>query len=121
MAVSRGINGSQCQCCDIKFGHLITDAMGSFDYELHNSIQILFNLVHKWSKCIVSEFSEIMLHKWYFCKLQMIKRKRDNGTCISIADKAEKIIPLSWHKASICKHYYEASHPYSDVEEEYHS
>ena len=105
--------------CDIKFGHLITDAMGSFDYKIHNSIQIIFHLVHKWSKCIVSEFSEIMLHKCYFCKSHTIKRKGDNG--ISIADKADILIPLSCSKASICKHYYQESHPYSDVEEEYYS
>ena len=49
----------------------------------------------------------------------MIKRKRDNG--ISIADKAEILIPLSCAKTSICKHCYQASHPYSDVEKEYHS
>ena len=110
---------ARCQFCDIKFGHRITEALDSFDYEIHNSIQITFHLAHIWSKCVVSEFSEIMLHKWYFCKLYMIKRKRDNG--ISIADKAEILIPLSCSKMSIRKHCYQASHPYSDVNKEYHS
>ena len=64
------------------------------------------------------KFSEIMLYTWYFCNLHMIKRKRDNG--ISIADKAEILIPLSCSKTSICKHYYQASHLYSDVEKECH-
>ena len=110
---------ARCQFCDIKFGHRITEALDSFAYEIHNSTQITFHLAHKWSKCVVSEFSQIMLHKWYFCNLHIIKRKRGNG--ISIADKAEILIPLSCSKTSICKHYYQARHPYSDVEKEYHS
>ena len=110
---------ARCQFCDIKFGRRITEMLNSFDYEIHNSIQVTFHLAHKWSKCVVSEFSEIMLHKWYFCKLHMIKRKRDNG--ISIADEAEIQIPLSCSKTPICKHCYQASHPYSDVEKEYYS
>ena len=52
-------------------------------------------------------------------KLHMIKWKRDNG--ISIADTVEILIPLSCSKTSICKHYYQASHPYKDVEKEYRS
>ena len=104
----------------MKFGHRITETLDSIDYEIHNSIQITFHLAHKWSKCVVSEFSEIMLHKWYFCKLHMIRRKRDNG--ISIADEAEILITLSCSKTSICKYCYQASHPdNSDVENEYHS
>ena len=75
--------------------------------------------MHKWSKCVVSGFSEIILHKWFFCKFHMIKLKRDND--ISVTDKAEILIPLSPSKTSICKHCYQASHPYSDVEKEYHS
>ena len=34
--------------------------------------------------------------------------------------KTEILIPLSCFKTPICKHYYQASHPYSDVEKEYH-
>ena len=49
----------------------------------------------------------------------MIKRKLDNG--ISVADKAEILMPLSCSKTSICKYYHQASHPYNDVEKEYHS
>ena len=109
---------ARCQFCDIKFSHRITEALDSFDYEIHNSVQITFHLAHKWSKWFVSKFSEIMLYTWYFCNLHMIKRKRDNG--ISIADKAEILIPLSCSKTSICKHYYQASHLYSDVEKECH-
>ena len=90
--------------------------MSSFDYEIHNSIQIIFHLAHKWSRCVVSEFSEIMWHKWYFCKLYMIKWERDSG--ISVADTTEILIPLSYSKTSICKHYYQVSHPYNDVEKE---
>ena len=96
MAVSRGINGYSTVSI-LRYqvrSPRITEALDSFDYEIHNSIQITFHLAHKWSKCVVSEFSEIMLHKWYFCKLYMIKRKRDNG--ISIADKAGILIPLSY-------------------------
>ena len=48
----------------------------------------------------------------------MSKRKQNNG--ISIADKTEILIPLSCFKTPICKHYYQASHLYSDVEKEYH-
>ena len=62
MAVTRRINGYSTMC-DIKFGHRIVEAVGSFDYEIHNSIQIIFHSTHKWSKCAISEFSEIMLHK----------------------------------------------------------
>ena len=68
------MNIARCQFCDIKFGHRIKEALDSFDYEIYNSIQITFHLAHKWSKCVVSEFSEIMLHKWYSCKLQYIPR-----------------------------------------------
>ena len=101
---------------DIRFGHRITGMVSSFDYVIHNSIQIIFHLAHKWSKCVVSEFSEIMWHMWYFCKLYMIKWKRDSG--ISVAETAEILIPLSCSKTSICKHYYQVSHPYNDVETE---
>ena len=104
------------QFCDIRFGHRITGVMISFDYELHNHIQIIFHLAHKWRKCVVSEFSEIMWHKWYFCKLHMIKWKRYRG--VSVADTAEILIPLSCSKTSICKHYYEVSHPYNDAGKE---
>ena len=97
---------ARCQFCDIKFSHRITEALDSFDYEIHNSVQITFHLAHKWSKWFVSKFSEIMLYTWYFCNLHMIKRKRDNG--ISIADKAEILIPLLCSKTSICKHYYQS-------------
>ena len=89
---------ARCQFCDIKFSHRITEALDSFDYEIHNSVQITFHLAHKWSKWFVSKFSEIMLYTWYFCNLHMIKRKRDNG--ISIADKAEILIPLSCSKTN---------------------
>ena len=110
---------ARCQFCDIKFSHRITGAMSSLDYEIHDSILIIFHWAHKWSKCVVSEFYEIMWHKWYFCKLHMIKWKRDNGT--SIADTVEILIPLSCSETSLCKHYYQASYPYKDVEKEYRS
>ena len=84
---------------------------------MHNYIKTIFHLAHTWSKCVVSEFSEIMLHKWYFCKLLMVNRQRGNG--ISVADKVEILKPLSRCKTSICKH--PASHPYSQVEKEYYS
>ena len=121
MAVSRGWVKNQWyiarwQFCDIRFGHRIMGVVSSFDYEIHTSIQIIFHLAHKWSKCVVSEFSEIMWHKWYFCKFYMIKWKRDSG--ISVADTAEILIPLSCSKTSICKLYYQVSHPYNDVEKE---
>ena len=48
----------------------------------------------------------------------MIKWKRHNG--ISVADTAEMLIPLSCSNTSICKHYYQASHPYNDVKKENH-
>ena len=38
---------AQCQFCDIKFGHRITEALDSFDNEIHNSIQITFHLAQK--------------------------------------------------------------------------
>ena len=122
MTVSRGLGDesmdtARCQFCDIKFSHRITGAMSSLDYEIHDVILIIFHWAHKWSKCVVSEFYEIMWHKWYFCELHMIKWKRDNG--ISIADTVEILILLSRFKTSICKHYYQASHPYNDVEKEY--
>ena len=106
---------ARCQFCDFKFGHRITD---SFDYEIHNPIQITLHSAHKWSKWVVSKFSEIMLHTWYFCNVHMIKRKRDKGT--SIADRTEILIPLLCSKTSICQYHYQASHPYNDVEKEYH-
>ena len=93
--------------------------MSSLGYEIHDSILIIFHWAHKWSKCVVSEFYEIMWHKWYFCKLPMIKWKQDNGT--SIADAVEILIPLSCSETTLCKHYYQASHPYNDVEKEYRS
>ena len=83
-----------------------------------NAFQIIFHLAHTWNKRVVSEFSEILLHKWYFCKLHMIKWKRHNG--ISVADTAEILIPLSCSKTSICKRCYQASHPYNDVKKETH-
>ena len=110
---------ARCQFCDIKLSHRIIGAMSSWDYEIHDSILIIFHWAHKWSMCVVSECYEIMWHKWYFCKLHMIKWKRDNG--ISIADTVEILIPLSCSKTSIYKKYYQASHPYNDVEKEYRS
>ena len=110
---------ARCQFCDIKFSHRITGAMSSLDYIIHDSILIIFHWAHKWSKCVVSEFYEIMWHKWYFCKVLMIKSKRDNG--ISIADTVEILIPLACSETSLCKHYYQASHPYNEVEKKYRS
>ena len=60
--------------------------------------------------------SEIMWHKWYFCKLYVIKWKWESG--ISVADTVEILIPLSCSKTSICKHHYQVSHHYNDVEKE---
>ena len=35
---------ARCQFCDVKFGHRIMEAVGSFEYKMHNSIQITFDL-----------------------------------------------------------------------------
>ena len=49
------------------------EAMGFFDYEMHNFTQITINLTNRWSKGVISWFSYINLHKWYFRKLYTIE------------------------------------------------
>ena len=57
----------------MKSGHQIVEAVGFFDYKMRNFTQITFNLTNRWSKGVVSLFSDFILHKWYFRKLYTIK------------------------------------------------
>ena len=60
---------ARCQFGDVKFGHRIMEAVGFFDYKMHSFIQITFNFTNEWSKGVVWWFTDMILHKWYFCKL----------------------------------------------------
>ena len=64
---------ARCQFCDVTFGHRIMGAVGFFDYNMPNFIQITFNFTNKWSKEVVSWHSDIILHGWYFRKLYAIE------------------------------------------------
>ena len=55
LSAEESMDIARCQFCDIKFGHRITEVLDSFDYEIHNYIQITFHLAHKWSKWVVSK------------------------------------------------------------------
>ena len=54
------------QFCDEKFGHRIMEAVGFFDYKMRDFTQIAFNFTNRWNMGVVSWFSDIILHKWYF-------------------------------------------------------
>ena len=48
-------------------------AVGLFDYEIYNFTKITFHLANMFSKSALPRFYDIILHKWYFCELNMIK------------------------------------------------
>ena len=63
----------RCKFCGDKLGHRIMEAVGFFDNKMHNCTKIAFNFTNRWSNGIVSWFSDIILHRWYFRKLYTIK------------------------------------------------
>ena len=54
---------ARCQFCDVKFGHRVMEAVVFFDHEMHNFIQMTFNVTNRWSKGVISWFSDIILHE----------------------------------------------------------
>ena len=57
---------ARCQFCDDKFSHRVMVAVGFVHYDIRNFTQITFSFTKRWSKGVVSWFSDIMLHKWFF-------------------------------------------------------
>ena len=64
---------ARCQFYHVKFGHRIMEAVGFFDCKRRNFTQITLNCTNRWSKCVVSWFSYIVLHEWYFRESYTIK------------------------------------------------
>ena len=62
-----------CQFCHVKFDHRIMEGVGFFDDEIRIFTGDTFNFMKRWSKCVVSWFSDIVRLKWYFRKLHTIK------------------------------------------------
>ena len=54
---------ARCQFCDVKFGHRVMEAVVFFDHGKHNFIQITLNVTNRWSKGVISWFSDIILHE----------------------------------------------------------
>ena len=64
---------ARCQFCHVKFDHGLWRRWVFFYYKMPNFIQVTFNFTNRWSKRVVSLFSDIILHKWYFRKVYTIK------------------------------------------------
>ena len=54
---------ARCQFGDVKFGHRVMEAVVFFDHGMHNFIQITLNVTNRWSKGVISWFSDIILHE----------------------------------------------------------
>ena len=72
-ASDEALKKARCQFCDVKFGHRIMEAVGFFNYKIHDFIQITFDFATRWSKGVVLWFSDIILHERYFRKLYTTK------------------------------------------------
>ena len=65
------LKNARCQFCRVKFGHRIIEVVDFFDDKMRNFTQITFSEQVKQVCCFM--IFCIILHKWYFCKLYIIK------------------------------------------------